>query len=350
MNVVPRNMYMRVAIVLFWLVTILIFLQLPKITSLFSSKKTLYIATWPLLIDAQYIQNFERETGIKVELTYFERSEELYSKLKATEGQGYDLIFPSDYTVDLLVKEGLLKKIDKSRLDFWHRLDPRLLGNYYDPNNDYSIPFFWGVFGIGFNKKIYGEQPDPSWELLFSPQAKHIVMSDNPRESVLVGAQYLFGNVQALKEKSAQEAVKKLLKDQKSRVDVYTDERIDTVLSTENNSLAFGLATDISRAMKNNPNIGFFVPKEGGFFIIDSVAIPKNSAREDLAYAFINYLYRPEVMNHHIELFHMCSPVTDAKCHDGYNPDMQTFKRLQLLTDVISESQFNEIWIDVLAH
>lgn len=350
MNTVPKNMYMRVAIVLFWLAAVLFFLQLPKIMSLFSSKKTLYIATWPLLIDAQYIKNFEQETGIKVELTYFERSEELYSKLKATEGQGYDLIFPSDYTVHLLIKEGLLKKIDKSRLDFWHRMDPRLLGNYYDPNNDYSIPFFWGVFGIGFNKKIYGENPDPSWEMLFSPQAKHIVMSDNPRESVLIGAQYLFGDVRALKDKKAQEAVKELLKAQKPRVDVYTDERIDHLLSTENNPLAFGLATDVSRAMRHNKNIGFFVPKEGGFYIIDSIAIPKKSTREDLAYSFINYLYRREVMNYHIKLYHMCSPLTDTILQDGYNPDLQTFKKLQFLTDVISEAEFNNIWIDVLAH
>lgn len=350
MSVVSKNVYMKSAIVLFWLATILVFLQLPKVMSLFSSKKTLYIATWPLLIDAQYIQHFEEETGIKIELTYFERSEELYSKLKATEGHGYDLIFPSDYTVDLLVKEGLLKKLDKSKLDFWHRMDPRLLGNYYDPNNDYSIPFFWGVFGIGFNKKVYGENPDPSWEILFSPQAKHIVMSDNPRESVLISAQYLFGDVQALKDTSAQEAVKQLLKDQKARVDVYTDERIDDLLSTENNPLAFGLATDISRAMANNSNIGFFVPKEGGFFIIDSIAIPKNSAREDLAYAFINYLYRREVMNHHIDLYHMCSPLVDTIKHDGYNPDPETFKKLQFLTDVIGEKEFNQIWIDVLAY
>ena len=350
MNAVHKNFYIRILIVLFWLATVLVFLQFPRIISLLSSKKTLYIATWPLLIDAQYIQDFEKETGIKVELTYFERSEELYSKLKATGGQGYDLIFPSDYTVNLLIKEGLLKKIDKSRLNFWQRMDPRLLGNYYDPNNDYSIPFFWGVFGIGFNKKVYGEHPDPSWNILFSPDAKHIVMSDNPRESVLISAQYLFGDAHALKEKTAQDAVKTLLKEQKSHVDVYTDERIDDLLSTENNPLAFGLATDISRAIKNNANIGFFVPKEGGFYIIDSIAIPKNSTREDLAYTFINYLFRRDVMNHHIALYHMFSPVTDTVRPAGYSPDPETFKKLKFLTDVISEDEFNRIWIDVLAH
>lgn len=350
MKIKVNKLAIQSVIITFWLCVVLLFLQLPTIGSLFSSNKTLYIATWPLLIDAQYIQAFEKETGIKVELTYFERSEELFSKLKATEGKGYDLIFPSDYTVDLLIKEGLLKKLDRSKLDFWHRLDPRLLRNYYDPLNDYSIPFFWGVFGIGFNKKVYGEQPDPSWQLLFSPESKHIIMSDNPRESVLIAAQYLFGNVDALKDEQAQQAVKQLLIEQKTRVDVYTDERIDDLLSTENNSLAFGLATDISRAIKHNAHIGFFVPKEGGFYIIDSVAIPKNSSQEDLAYRFINYLYTQQVMNHHIKLYHMCSPLLDTIAPKGYCPDNQTFQKLKFLTDVISEREFNQIWIDVLGY
>lgn len=350
MKRISKKLYIKSAIILFWIAALLLFLQVPNITSLFSSKKTLYVAAWPLLIDAQYIQEFEKQTGIKIELTYFERSEELYSKLKATGGHGYDIIFPSDYTINLLIKEGLLKKLDTSKLDFLHRLDPRLLGHYFDPNNEYSIPFFWGVFGIGFNKKIYGEHPDPSWELLFSPDAKHIVMSDNPRESILISAQYLFGDVQALQDISAQEAVMRLLKNQKSRVDVYTDERIDNLLSTENNPLAVGLSTDISRAMSHNRHIDFFVPKEGGFFIIDSVAIPKNSEREDLAYTFINYLYRREVMNHHIELYHMYSPLIDTVRSSGYILSPETFKKLQFLTDVISEAEFNNIWIDVLAY
>jgi spermidine/putrescine transport system substrate-binding protein len=349
MSKLLKKIYIRSIIVLFWVAISLFFLQLPHIVSLFSSKKTLYIATWPLLIDARYIQKFEKDTGIKVEMTYFERSEELYSKLKATGGRGYDIIFPSDYTVNLLIKEGLLKKIDRSKLDFWHRLDTRLLGNYYDPLNEYSIPFFWGVFGLGFNKKIYGEHPDPSWQLLFSPESKHIVMSDNPRESVLISAQYLFGNVQALKDVQARDAVKKLLKEQKIRVDVYTDERVDDLLSTENNQLALGLATDISRATRRNRNIGFLVPKEGSFFIIDSVAIPKNSTQE-LAYMFINYLYRQEVMNHHIQMYQMCSPLLDTIKSDICDLDAQQFERLNFLTDAISEKEFNEIWIDVLAY
>lgn len=350
MRISIKKIGVRIVMTLWWIIVLAFFLRLPDYLSLFSFKKRLYIATWPLLIDAQFVQQFEKETGIKIELTYFERSEELYSKLKTTEGHGYDIIFPSDYTVNLLIKEGLLKKIDKTKLNFLQRLDTRLLGNYYDPNNDYSIPFFWGVFGIGFNKKIYGNDPDKSWRLLFSPDAQHIVMSDNPRESLIFATQYLFGNPKALKNPASQEQVKQLLIKQKNRVDVYTDERVDTLLSTENNPLAVGLSTDISRAIAKNPAIGFFIPEEGSFYVIDSIAIPKHAVHIEAAYAFINYLYEKDVMNHHVTLYNMYSPLIDTKQPFGYPESSNAFRSSHLLNDVIDEKQLNSIWIDVLAH
>jgi spermidine/putrescine transport system substrate-binding protein len=335
--------------ILFWVVLILLFLQFPKYVHLFSSKKTLYVATWPLLIDAQYIHAFEKKAGVKLEISYFERSEELYSKLKATGGHGYDIIFPSDYTVDLLIKKDLLKKIDKSKLDFWDRLDPKLLDNYFDPNNDYSIPFFWGVYGIGFNKKIYGDDPTKTWGLLFAPTSQHIVMSDNPREMALMATQYLYGDLDFLRKADVQKEVINLLADQKKSVDIYTDERLDELLSSENSYLAFGLSTDVSRAARMNSNVGFFIPDEGSFLIIDSIAIAKHSKNEALAYAFINYLYQEEVINYHIDLYNMCSPLLNSKKSD-YCPSDETFSKLSFLTDVINEDELNDIWINFLAN
>ncbi len=341
------NMAVRLAIVIFWAVIILCFLQLPNLN--LGAQKTLYIATWPLTLDAQYIHAFEKETGIKLEITYFERSEELYSKLKATKGHGYDIILPSDYTVALLIKEGLLKKLDRSKLTFWDKLDPRLLGNYFDPYNDYSIPFFWGVYGIGYNKEIYGENPPSSWSLLFDEYASRVVMADTPREVVFMTAQYLFGSLDALKAPGAQEQVRKLLIAQKPRVSLYTDERIDDLLSSENSTLAFGLSTDISRAEARNHRIGFLIPDEGSFFIIDSIAIAKHSRNTDLAYTFINYLYQLEVIGHHVSLFNMCSPLKQTQEKSGYCPDNDVFHKLHFLQDVITEDELNSIWINLLS-
>ncbi len=346
-SVNKTTMTVRLVIIIFWIAVILLFLQLPHFN--LGTKKTLYIATWPLTLDAQYIHAFEKETGIKLEITYFERSEELYSKLKATKGHGYDIILPSDYTVALLIKEGLLKKLDRSKLDFWHRLDSRLLNNYFDPRNDYSIPFFWGAYGIGYNKNVYGDVPPSSWGLLFDEQAKRVVMADTPREVVFMTGQYLFGSLGALKSPEAQEQVKKLLIEQKPRVSLYTDERIDDLLSSENCNLAFGLSTDISRAAERNDVVGFIIPDEGSFLIIDSIAIAKHSKNTDLAYTFINYLYRPEVIGHHVSLFNMCSPLNNTQVKSAYCPADNVFNKLHFLQDVIGENELNAIWIDLLS-
>jgi len=342
---------LRVAIVIFWVVVLLGTLRLSQYAYFFKKPRTLYIATWPLLLDAKYLKAFEKEAGITLQISYFERSEELLAKVQATGGKGYDIIFPSDYTVAQLVKMDLLKEIDKSKLDFWDDIDTRFLSHYFDPENRYSMPFFWGVFGLGFNKKVYGDTPPATLGLIFDPayNPEHVVMSDNARESVLVAAQYLFGTVDALKQEAAQQKVKELLINQKQWVDIYTDERIDELLSSENNPIAFGLSTDISRAVRENPeHIAFMIPKEGSFFIIDTIALPKG-ANAELAYEFINYMYRPEVVAHHIEKYNMLSPLRSTGCVSAVCPNDKMFNALHLMRDVVSEDVLNDIWIALLA-
>ena len=342
----------RVAIIIFWVFAIVGFLQITSVMHWFAPDRKLYIATWPLLIDTKYFAAFEKETGISLQISYFERSEELYTKIKATDGKGYDIIFPSDYTTALLVKEGLLKRLDRSKLNFWSDLDPRLLDNYFDPGNQYSIPFFWGVYGIGLNTKIYGDQPPRTWGLVFDERynPQHVIMSDNARESVLIAAQYLFGSTESLVHEQAQQQVKELLMRQKKWVDIYTDERVDELLAAENNMIALGLSTDISRARTFNPHLLFVIPEEGSFLIIDNVAIPRESRNEQLAYTFINFLYQVQVIDHHIKLFNMCSPLITTKQQSDYCPNDAVFKKLHFLRDVISEKALNGLWIDLLAN
>jgi spermidine/putrescine transport system substrate-binding protein len=94
------------------------------------------------------LERFERETGIRLHVSYYETNEELFSKLRATKGEGYDLVIPSDYVVELMIKEGLLQKIDRTKVHAWSELDPKLLSLYFDPHNDYTIPYFWAVYGL----------------------------------------------------------------------------------------------------------------------------------------------------------------------------------------------------------
>jgi spermidine/putrescine transport system substrate-binding protein len=339
----------RLGMLFFWICVLIGCLYVPSIWRNVQEDKTIYVATWPLVLDPRVIQAFEQESGIKVQIAYFERSEELFAKIKATGGRGYDIIFPSDFTVKLLIQEKLVAPLDRSRLIFWHDLDERLLGNYFDPQNRYSIPFYWGIFGIGINKKIFASEPPHSWALLFDAAYSKLplLMTDQAREAVSVAARYLYGSVDALHDVSAQEAVQQLLIAQKARVSLYSSERIDDMLASENCAIAFGLGSDIMRAKIHNEAVSFIVPQEGSFLIIDSIALT-NYARQDLVYQFINYLYRPDVMEHHVYTYAMCSPLKiqgrPSVCADV------DFKHLTFLTDVIDEASFNKIWIELLAH
>lgn len=342
----------RCAMVIFWVVLIFSTYYASQYFIPINAARTLYIAAWPLSLDAQYLVDFEQKTGINIKITYFESSEELLSKIKATEGIGYDIIFPSDYTVKELIDQGLLQKIDKNKLNFWHTLDTRLLHGYFDPHNDYTIPFYWAAYGIGVNKKLFGDNPPRTLGLLFDPHyhPERIIMTNSPREAILIAGLYLFGSVDQLGAAEHQQRIKDLLLQQKSWVDLYTEERLDELLVSENNMLAFGLSPDITRAIRKNKDIIFMVPDEGSFIVIDSVAIPTCSKNTQLVYEFLNYLYQPQVVDHHIELYNMSSPITTNTQMAGYAPNDQEFKKLHFLIDIISEAGLNNIWIDLLAH
>ena len=185
--------------VIFWLLIIGIFLWIPELAQKFYTTKSITVLTWPTLIDAQKLQDFEKETGIKVHLRYFENNEELFAKINETQGLGYDLIMPSDYMVDNMIKSGLLKKIDTSKLHFFKDLYPHLINNYFDPSNEYSVPFFWSIYGIAINKDHFGQKlPEASWDLIFNPKLiqPHTAMIDDARELILITAQYLYPNQQ----------------------------------------------------------------------------------------------------------------------------------------------------------
>ena len=118
----------------------------------------LVVYNWAEYIPDGILADFEKETGIKVEYSTYENNEVMYSKLKIQKGKGYDIVVPSTYLVSKMRDEGLLQKVDKTKLNNFKNLMPDLLNKPYDPNNDYSVPYLWGSTGIGVNS----EEIDPS--------------------------------------------------------------------------------------------------------------------------------------------------------------------------------------------
>ena len=344
----------RFCIVIFWVLLIFLFLYIPNITEKFHSTRSLSIFSWSQELDPIYLKQFEQKTGIKLYISYYETNDELMSKMEATQGKGYDIIIPSDYILPKFIKRGFLKKLDKSKLNFLNKIDPRLLGHYFDPKNEYSIPYFWAAYGIGFDIDYFGgREPEATWALVFDPKKMptRVGMTDNIREAICITAQYLFGNIDALKDPKNLEKVKETLIEQKKRVEVYSEVRAEEMLLAKSCPVAVGLCNEIWRAARENPDIGFFIPKEGSFLNIDYIVIPKATEKDDLIYQFINYLYQPEVSEHHMEKFGLCPTLitSDSKNGENFCPTTEEFKLLHFIKDIISKKKLNEVWLAVMA-
>ncbi len=352
----------RFWIICFWIIILFGFLYSPTLLRwMHRDEKSITVFTWPLIIDANYITAFERETGIKVYISYYESNEELLTKLKTTQGRGYDLVIPSDYTVEQLIKERLVKKIDMSKLDFADRIHPFLKNNYYDPKNEYSLAYFWSVYGLGIDRDAFGGQiPEATWALIFEKDKikSRIGMTDSAREAIMIATQYLYGSIDALSRPEALHAVQQLLLKQKQWVEVYSDVRSGDLLASKSCAVVAALSPDIARLKKEYPNISFILPKEGSFMLIDAFLIPVLSEKDDLTYQFLNYLYRPDVVKHNVERYGFCSPVMDVT--GDANPEAEgareacptgkRAKNLEFFRSIIPESTINDIWINLMAH
>ena len=146
----------RAFFIIAWMGLIYLFLILPKFFTLKDDQvKTLRVYTWANRIDESIIRQFEQETDIKIYLNYYDSGEELLTKIEKTSTLDCDIMIPSAHTLEKMIEKQLVKKIDKNKCTFMQEIYPEFLNFYFDPNNDYSIPIFWDIFGIGYNSKIF---------------------------------------------------------------------------------------------------------------------------------------------------------------------------------------------------
>ncbi len=346
------KLLMRALSIIFWTVIIIMFLMLPpKIIGWFE-RKTLNIFTWSYLLDAQYLRKFEKETGIKVNLSYYESNEELLGKLAAS-NSGYDLIIPSDYAVDWMIKKDMLKKIDISRLSFFNRLDPKLMHNYFDPNNEYSIPYFWGVYGIIINNNYYPPVIPRDFKLIFDKKyvPQRVCMPGNAREVIMMATNYLFGDIDALLDPVKREQVKDLLIQQKEWVACYSDERPEYAITSRTCSAVLALSPDAWRVKKEYDNIEFIIPPGAVFAVIDNFVIPKDSQKEDFIYTFLEFLYSDEAIMHHSKRFGMCPPVKIKNREEDLLlcAIIGDIDNLRFFKSQVPDALFNEVWMALMA-
>lgn len=283
-----------------WILAIMGVLLLPHLEKIFRSKKAISILTWTNVIDPQKIASFQQKTGIKVYLNYFENNEELLTKLRFAKGAGYDLIIPSDFMVKQLIQEHMIKKLDRARINnLLAIIKPQLIGNYFDPHNDYSVPYLWDLYGIGINSTYFPTTPAASWDLIFDKNITpgHVAMTNDPREVILLAARYLFHTIDNLNA-SRLEKISNLLLSQKKWVAAYTDLRADYLIAAGTSPVGVLPFSAVMKTIRVNPHLKFLLPAET-FILIDSFVIPTTSSKDEYVYQFMEFLFQESMVLHH---------------------------------------------------
>jgi spermidine/putrescine transport system substrate-binding protein len=259
--------------------------------------RTLRIFIWEEYIDPEVYRLFEREFGAKVIEDNYGSNEDMRAKLQAG-GTVYDLVVPSDYMVTLLRKEGLLLPIDLSRVSNLNHLGARFRDPPYDPGHRYSVPYQWGITGIGYNKSRV-MPPPAGWADLFDPgriepHRNRISMLNDMRE-VIAAALVALGHSPETTDPQHLAQAQSLLLQQKPFLAKYDSESFEDSLASGETVLAQGWSGEIAMAQSQNPDVAFVIPAEGTFLFVDNWAIPKGARQKELAEQFINFVLRPEV-------------------------------------------------------
>ncbi len=319
---------------------------------------TLTVFNWFDYIDEDVIKMFEQETGIKVNYTNFTTNEEMFAKLEKGSGS-YDVIFPSDYIIERMIKEDMLAELDLSKMPNVANLVDWCKKPDYDPDCKYSVAYMWGTVGILYNtEKVDGEVT--SWSSLFDPAyERSVFMLDSIRDSFCVGLKYL-GYSLNTQEEEALSAVKELLLKQKEDGIVagyLVDETKDKMIAGEA-AMAVMWSGDALYAMEGNDKLAYVVPEEGSNVWIDGMCIPKSSKNQEAAMKFIDFMCRPDIAEKNQDYIYYSSPVQqvidgytdEEKAEEALNPSQEKLDKCEFFYDISDNmSLYDKIWMEIRA-
>lgn len=308
-------------------------------------------------LDMDLIPEFEKETGIDVVYETFTSDEEMFIKLSQS-SNNYDVIVPSDYMVERLLKNDMLEKIDFSNVPNFKYIEDQYKGLSFDPKNEYTVPYFTSHFGIVYNTDIIKE-PITKWADLWDPKYKgEIIMYDLPRLSMSVALQKLGYSINTQDMDQLIQAKNELIK-QKPLVYAYlTDEARDLVIQGDA-AITVMYSGDALLMRNQNPNLKFVIPEEGMNLQVDSLAIPKGAKNKKNAEIFINYFTNPEIAAANAEWMEGFTCVVEGVreqlpdyiryAEEAY-PDFSKLPEPEMFKDLEDYMQvYNDSWVEVLA-
>lgn len=253
-------------------------------------KPTLKVFNWGEYMDLNLLEEFESEFDCEVVYETFDTNESMYAKLQG--GNDYDILVPSEYMIERLIKEDLVQKIDMEQIPNMENIDPEILGQSFDPKNEYWVPYFSGNVGILYDSTVIDEADlEAGWDVLLNEKyAGNLYMYDSVRDSFLPALKSLGYSMNTTNETEIKEAYEWLANQKETMDPVYVgDEVIDSMVRGEK-AMAVMYSGDAAYVQTENEDMKFFMPEEGTNFWFDGMVMTKTCEQTELATAFMNFM------------------------------------------------------------
>ncbi|MGX7244831.1 ABC transporter substrate-binding protein [Enterococcus quebecensis] len=314
--------------------------QLEKASGM-AGADTLTIYNWGDYIDPDLLRKFEKESGYKVNYETFDSNEAMFTKIQQG-GTAYDITIPSEYMIQKMMKEKMLLPIDHSKIKGLKNIDERFLNLDFDPQNKYSIPYFWGTLGIIYNDKFVGKDQINHWDDLWKPELKdNLMLIDGAREVLGLSLNSLGYSLNSKNNQELREATDKLNKLTTNVKAIVADE-IKMYMINEESAVAVTFSGEAAEMLDGNEHLHYVIPSEGSNLWFDNIVIPKTAKNIKGSYEFINFMLRPENAAQNAEYIGYSTPNKTAKkllpkeisSDEQFYPSDEVIKHLEVYEDL----------------
>lgn len=325
----------------------------------YSGSDTLTIYNWGDYIDPELIERFEEESGLKVIYQTFDSNEAMMTKISQG-GATFDVSIPSEYAISKMKEDGLLLKLDHDKLPNMKHIDERFMHLSFDPDNAYSVPYFWGTVGIVFHPELAGDLTFDSWDDLWDESLRNkVLLLDGAREVIGMGLNSLGYSLNDTDDAHLQEALAKL-RTLTPNVKAIVGDEIKMLMA--NGEAAAGLvwSGDASEIMSENEELDYVVPQEGSNLWFDNMVIPKTARNVEGAHQFINFMLDPEVAAQNAEYVGYSTPSREAlqllpediSGDERFYPDEELTARLEVYDNLGARmlSRYNDLFLEFKMH
>lgn len=316
-------------------------------------KNVLYVYGWANTIPQSIYQDFEKETGIKVVEDIYSSNEEMFTKLKAG-GDGYDIVMPSADYVEIMAKEGMIDKLDKTKLPSYNNLDPLVLEklHHFDKNNDYEVPYLIGATIIAVNKKYVPEFPRDYSIYEMSDLKGRMTLLDDMRE-VMTSALGMLDYPQTTNDEKAIAQAAELVKSWKKNIAKFDSESFGKGFASGDFWVVQGYPDNIFKELdeKERENVEMIIPEKGGTAYVDSFVLLKTAPNKENAYKFLEYTLRPEVAAKLADALETPSVNLKAREFMTVEPlfEISDLKNVQVLRDIHTTLDLqNKYWQEIM--